>query len=111
MRAGRLDREIVIEQRSNTPDTFGQPIPAWSTLATVWAAKEDDRGREYFAAQQLQASTPTRFRIRFRSDVTTNHRVTYAGQVFDIKAVLSPPVPRDRETHLYCDTGLTVGGP
>lgn len=109
MRAARLDREIVIQQRSTTQDTFGQPTPSWSTLATVWAAKEDDRGREYFAAQQLQAVAPTRFRIRFRADVTPSHRVSYGGQVFDIRAVVHPPVPRDRETHLYCDTGLTQG--
>jgi len=109
MRAGRLDREIVIQQRSDAQDTFGQPQPTWTTLATVWAAKEDDRGREYFAANQLAAEAPTRFRIRYRADVTTRHRVSFAGTVYDIRAVVQLPVPRDRETHLYCDTGLTRG--
>lgn len=111
MRAGRLDREIVLQQRTNAQDSFGQPVASWADVATVWAAKEDERGREYFAAQQLQAVAPTRFRIRYRGDLvtTTNHRVVYGGQVWDIRAVAQPPAPRDREVFLYCDTGLTQG--
>lgn len=109
MRAGRLDREIEIQKKTVARDSYGQPLETWSTLATVWAAKEDDRGREFFAAQQVQAFAPTRFRIRYRSDVTAGHRVSYGGQVYDVRAVATPPVARDRETHLYCDTGLTAG--
>lgn len=108
MRAGLLNRQITIEQRTDAQDSFGQPVPGWTPLATEWAAVEADRGREYFAAAQIQAVAPVRFRIRYRSDVTPRHRVSYAGKLYDIKAVVDA-YARERELHLYCDAGLTQG--
>lgn len=109
MRAGLLREEIVLQQRTDTVDTFGQPVPAWADFATEWAAAEPDRGREFFVAQQLEAAEPIRFRLRYRADVTATMRVLWRGKIYDIKA---PPVDyfaRERELHLYCDTGLTRG--
>lgn len=109
MRAGLLREEIVLQQRTDTVDSFGQPIPVWSNLDTEWAAAEPERGREFFVAQQLQAVEPIRFRLRYRADVTASMRVLWRGKIYDIK---TPPVDffgRERELHLYCDTGLTQG--
>lgn len=108
MRAGLLRDQIVIQQRSDAQDAFGQPVPTWSDLATVWAAVEPERGREWFVASQLQAVEPVRFRIRYRADVTTRHRVSWGGKLYDVRAVVDG-FARIRELHLYCDTGLTQG--
>ena len=108
MRAGLLRESIVIQQRSDAQDAFGQPLPTWSDLATVWAAPEPEKGREWFLASQLQAVEPIRFRIRWRSDVTTLHRVSWGGKLWAVRAVVDG-FARNRELHLYCDSGLAQG--
>lgn len=108
MRAGLLREQVVIQRRADAPDAFGQPIPAWSDLATVWAAVEPERGREWFVGAQLQAVAPVRFRIRHRADLTTRDRVIWGGVVYDIRAVVDG-FARQRELHLYCDTGISEG--
>lgn len=84
MRAGPLDRRIVIKAPVTTSDAMGGPVVTYTTLATVWAEKKDTGGREFMAAQQVNAEVTTQFRIRYRSDVTPEHRVTCDGLDYDI---------------------------
>lgn len=88
MRAGDLDRPITIEAKATTQAGNGELIESWSTLATVWAQVRELHGRERFQAQQVHAEIDTRFRMRHRTDVTVEHRISYAGSVYDIKAVM-----------------------
>ena len=62
----------------------------WSVFAEVWAEQVPLQGRELFAAQQVAARVDTRFRLRWRADVTPEAtRVVDAdGRVFDIVSVL-----------------------
>lgn len=108
MRAGTLRDQIVIESRTDAADSFGQPIPTWSTFATVWAAVEPSRGREFFASQALTATDPVRFRLRYLPGLTAAHRIQYGGKVYDIAAV-EDVMARTREHHVYAETGLTRG--
>lgn len=87
MMAGKLDRRIVIQGLTVTQDDYGGEVDAWATLATVWAQWLPGAGSERFTAASVYAEAHGRFRIRWRSDVTTKHRVTYDGKEFDILAV------------------------
>lgn len=106
MRAGDLRHLITIEQRTHAPDALGQPIAAWSTLASVRAAVEPLSGRELIAAQAVHAEITLRLRIRRRTDVTPTMRVLHQQRYYSINAVLqvSPS-----ETHLLCSGGLVDG--
>lgn len=84
MRAGTLDRRLTIKAPVDGQDSMGGPTVTYTTLATVWAEKQDKGGREFMAAQQVNAEVTTQFRIRYRSDVTPEHRVTCDGLDFDI---------------------------
>lgn len=85
---GRMDRRVIIQSLTETTDSFGQLVQSWSTLATVWAEKTDLKGREYFAAAQVNAEITTRFRMRYRSDVTPlNRLVTADSREYDILSV------------------------
>ncbi len=84
---GRLDRRIVIEQRTPTQDAAGQPIDSWAELATVWAEVVPVGGSEVFQAKQFGAETVKKFRIRWRGDVTTKMRVVYDSDNYDIADV------------------------
>jgi len=87
MQAGALDRRITIQERTDTRDGAGEPVPTWSTLAEVWASLEPLQGREDFDAQQINAIRPTKFRIRYREDVDETMRIAWDGQTWDINAI------------------------
>jgi SPP1 family predicted phage head-tail adaptor len=85
--AGAMDRRIRIEQATTSADGYGQPIETWSLLAEVWAEVAPLRGRELWAAQQVNAELTTRFRIRYRSDVTEKMRIICEGTEYDIESI------------------------
>ena len=89
LEAGRLDRRITIQVKTVTPDATGQRIESWSDLATVWAEVKPLGGREFFAARQISAEQTTRFRIRYRADITREMRLIYPvpdGDTYDIQS-------------------------
>ncbi|MES2959799.1 MAG: phage head closure protein [Pseudomonadota bacterium] len=107
--AGQLDQRITIQQSTPTKNDRGEAIPAWSTLATVWAKAEPLRGREFFAAAQMQESVDVKFTIRYRDDITAQMRVLWRGQPHDI---VSPPIDvrGQRESlELMCVQGIRDG--
>ena len=87
MRAGPLDRRVTIEAPTPTQNSFGEPVEAWSELATVWARKRDVRASERFTAQQRLAQETAVFEIRFRSDVTPKMRLVEGGKVYTIDGI------------------------
>ena len=102
MKAGDLRNRVIIQSKSVTRDGYGAEVITWSTHATVWAAVEPLRGREWTETRQVQADVDTRVRIRYLSTVTPSMRVLWGTRVFEI---IAPPIhvqERKRETHLMC---------
>lgn len=87
MRAGEMDRRIVIEQNTPTRSSSGAEKAAWTTLATVWAKVMEQRGREFFGSQTVVGEAKAVFRIRHRSDVTRAMRISYNGEIWDIHSI------------------------
>lgn len=87
MRAGRLDRTIIIERGAHTVDAAGTPSFTWTTLATLRAERIQSSTDEYLQAQGANAETVMIFRTRFVASVTTADRVLYEGDVFNIREV------------------------
>jgi SPP1 family predicted phage head-tail adaptor len=87
VQAGRLDRLITLQTRVLTRNAQGEEVVSYTDLADVWASKVDLRGREYFAAQQVNAEVTTRWQIYYRSDITYLHAVVYDGVTYDIQQV------------------------
>lgn len=87
MRAGPLDRRIVIEQRSLTKNSAGGVTESWSTFATVWAQKMDLRGEEFQAATRENARTITEWRIRYISGLKSEMRISCNGQYYNITGI------------------------
>lgn len=90
MHAGRLDRLIEIQRATETQNSYGEPVKAWTSVATVWAERKDESGAELFAASQDQARMVTTFRIRYRDEprITPAMRVIEGEESFDVEAVL-----------------------
>lgn len=93
MEPGERDRVITIEQGTPGKDAAGMPKTAWSTLASVYAAKFDVSGQERVAAGQTSAAYDTRWEIGYRSDMDAElvdvaklRRIVYQGRVYDIRS-------------------------
>ena len=100
MRAGMMDRRIVIDQdTATTPNTHGEIVPSWSTLATVWAYRKPLKGSEKQQSQQELAQAEYMFRIRHRTDVTPEMRINYDGAYYDIIAVFE--ISRKHGTEIF----------
>lgn len=105
MRAGQLRHQITIQRPVETRDAVGAVVTEWQPSPPVWAEVGDISGREYFAAQAVNAETTTRIRIRHRAGIVPKMRVLHplTGTVYDIQAVLDP-TGRRQELHLMCRT-------
>lgn len=84
MEAGKLNKRITIQANALTRDTNGAEVDSWTTVATVWAAITTDAGREFYAAQKINAETTAVMRIRYRAGLNPRMRVLYAGKYFNI---------------------------
>lgn len=85
--AGRMNRQITIEQRTDTRAASGAVVPTWGTYATVYAEVAFTGGKEFSAAKQAHAEVDTVFVIRVGCSVNNRMRVNYQGRYFDILAV------------------------
>lgn len=104
----RLRHRITIQEKSLAPDALGQPATSWTDVATVWAAVEPLRGREFFAADQMNAEVTTRIRIRWRSGITAAMRVSFDSRFYNIKAIIVPNEVHE-EMQLMCGEGVNAG--
>lgn len=106
MRAGQLRQRVTIQEKSVTRNSYGEEVITWSDVATVWASVEPLSGREFLDAQRAGAEVTTRIRIRYRSGIAPEMRVTYGDHVYDIKAVIDVE-ERHREIQLMCREVVT----
>lgn len=86
---GNLDKRIEIQSRVLSADTFGEPVPAWETIAVVYAAVEPISGREAWQAQQAQADVTHRVTIRFRAELAPKMRFRFRGRALNIDSVVN----------------------
>ncbi len=100
-RIGDLRHRVTIQQVTETRTASGAVQDAWADVATVWAAVEPLSGREFWAAQQVNAEVTTRVRMRYRPGVMPTMRVMRGTHTYDILAVLNLR-ERGDEMHLLC---------
>ena len=84
MEPGRLDRRILILQRSTSTDAWNQNLGSYVSLLEVWAEVKDLGAKEREEADQRVTVNPKIFTIRYRSEVTTKHRISFDGDIYQI---------------------------
>lgn len=87
MKAGALDRRVTIQRKAVVYDDYGEEITAWTDLATVSAQVVQQSGREFLAAEQVQAEQRVLFRFRWMDGLTVLDRVSYGGRLHNIQEV------------------------
>ena len=99
MRAGDLDRQVLIEKKSVTQDpTFGTEVITWVPLVAGgerFAANVQDalpsRAESVLNGDIAIARNQTRIRIRWRDDVTSAMRVTLYGDTDRVMQIVGGP--------------------
>lgn len=107
MNIGALDQRVTLQARSVVTDAHGQDTITWVDIATVWAQCQAVRGREFFAAAQVQQEQTVKVRIRYRADVSPLTRLLWQGRAHDITGVV--PVGRKEMLELMCLQGVKDG--
>jgi len=86
--AGAMDQRLVLQEPNATADAYGQRVPAWRDIATVWATVEDLRGTEGVIAGIDGMITDHRIAIRWRDDIKPTWRlVSESGAVYEIRSI------------------------
>lgn len=105
--AGRMNRQITIEQRTDTRAASGAVVPTWAAYVTTYAEVAFTGGKEFAAAKQAHSEVDTVFIIRSGGTVTNRMRVNYQQRFFDILAV-DDITDKDR-VRLICREGQRQG--
>lgn len=111
LNAGELDQRITVQTPASTVDALGQRTETWTDVATLWAQAQPLRGREFFAAGQVQSEAAVRFRIRYRTGIDGTMRVLWRGVPH---AIVAEPMDVDGGKHtleLMCSAGIRDGQP
>jgi SPP1 family predicted phage head-tail adaptor len=94
MNIGSLDRRVTIEYPVAGQDAqFGTPVITWTLLAVVWAEVQDVMPSRSEAVKQglITAHNQTRVRYRYRTDVTSEMRMTVAGPPDRVLQIIAGP--------------------
>jgi SPP1 family predicted phage head-tail adaptor len=91
--AGERDRQVTLQELTESVGTSRFPVEAWSTLATVFARREDIGGRERFTMNQTSAPFDCKWEIPYLTDmdpdeidVPKKRRLVYKSRTYDIVA-------------------------
>ena len=90
MKIGSLRHQIVLQKKMITKDALKQQTESWTDFAYVWASIEPLSGREYFAAQQINAEVSTRIIIRYLPGMTAEARAGFDSRIFEVLSVINP---------------------
>lgn len=87
MRAGLLDRTIVIERVSNGTSASGAVVETWSTLVTLRAQMVQQSTDEFMRAGGASSETAIVFRTRYFAGITLADRVSYNSAPHRLKEI------------------------
>lgn len=110
----RLRHRIDIQELITTQDSdTGAVTEAWASILSsdeplIPAAVYPLSGREFVAAEAIQARVSTRITMRYRPGILPTMRVTHGADTYNIRAVLPDPTLR-RHINLMCDSGTDNG--
>jgi SPP1 family predicted phage head-tail adaptor len=90
MRAGELNQHGTIQRYSITRNAVGEETQTWGTYYTGWFQYLPLSGKEFIAAQQVNAEVTGTIRGRWIQGVIAKDRLLMdSGRVFEFLAVMN----------------------
>lgn len=87
MRAGNLDRVIIIQRATTVIGLNGTPVETWATIATLRAQLITTTTDEYIRGDGASTERIVVFRTLYIDNVTASDRISYETQAFTIKQI------------------------
>ena len=87
MRAGDLNRKIVISQMLIVEDAQGNETRSQATIAALYASIKQESSGDGSVNGNPAAVDVKIFRIRWRSDITNGMWIDYAGNRYQISTI------------------------
>jgi SPP1 family predicted phage head-tail adaptor len=87
---GRLRHRVSVQRPTEAPDSYGEPVQTWTTVAERWAEIDAPTGREFVRAQQVFAEVTHVIRMRYLTGVKAKWRGLFGGRVFEFGPPLNP---------------------
>ena len=89
IRAGKYRQrvQLQVESAPESFDSYGQPIPNWTTVGTYWARVQPLSGHELVAAKQVKAQATIQVEIRWQGcsiPIGPTNRLLMNGRQFGI---------------------------
>jgi SPP1 family predicted phage head-tail adaptor len=81
---GGINRNVKIQSKSASVDSFGQPIDTWTDLIDCLATIESVSGREFIGGQAIQSEVTQIVTVKYRSWIKPNMRVLYGTRIFQV---------------------------
>ena len=110
LRAGKLNKQILIQTNTQTKDAEGGMADSWATTYTARAALNNVFGskasRTSHGGDTVEETVE--WRVRYRAGITTKMRITYAGKYYSILH-LDNINGGNRELLITCSQGLNLG--
>jgi SPP1 family predicted phage head-tail adaptor len=82
-----MNKIIDIQEAAITYNSYNEPIEEWKNvtgLTGLYASVITTGGREFYAAQKLNAEVTAVFKLRYIEGITNLMRVKYGGRYFQI---------------------------
>lgn len=89
-----MNRQAQLLQRAAGQDALGQPVEAWTVIDTLWVEPRFPSGVEQLRGDANASLVRASFKVRRRQGITAGMRLGYAGEVFDIQAILPDEIER-----------------
>jgi SPP1 family predicted phage head-tail adaptor len=106
--AGTLRHRVTIENLVESLDNDGIVSESWVEVATVWGEIRPMSGREFIAANAIQAGVTTKITIRMIDGIDAKMRVRHYSTLYNIKAVL-PDATLKAYLMLMTEDGVNAG--
>lgn len=87
IRAGELKHRLTIEANTSVMNEYGEWVPGWAPVATVWAKLWAKSGTERQTAKANQAEVSHGVLMRPYAGLTTAHRLTMGERSFAVTFV------------------------
>ncbi|WP_411572219.1 phage head closure protein [Vreelandella titanicae] len=107
MQIGKKRDQVTLEwwQKGDRTDSGATP-EGWQPGGKVWAEVEQLRGRTLFAAQEANAETTARIRMRYRADIAAatgkTLRLRHGGMTYQVEGRPIDLGGRRTELELMC---------
>lgn len=101
---GELRQYIAIQANTPTRATSGQEVASWATISggNCWAKIETRKLQgEVRSGDSMEANEQAVFVMRYRTDVTTKHRIVWNSRNFNVIEATDPEY-RGRWLQVIC---------